>query len=78
MLSRTNNYIAAMHTFEYGRFNGTLLQNHSSEKALRFTSTRGTYFKTKGGEKLLKHLAMETTFGDFYIAERIFGAILSN
>ena len=35
MLSRTNNYIAAMHTFEYGRFKGTFLQNHFSEKALR-------------------------------------------
>ena len=27
-------------------------------------STRGTCFKTEGEEKLLKHLALETTFGD--------------
>ena len=39
--------------------------------------TRGAYFKTEGEEKLLKHMAMEMMFGDFYIAERIFGAILS-
>ena len=34
--------------------------------------TRGAYFKTEGEEKLLKHMAMETVFGDFYIAETIF------
>ena len=34
--------------------------------------TRGAYFKTEGEEKLLKHMAMETMFGDFYIADRIF------
>ena len=34
--------------------------------------TRGEYFKTEGEEKLLKHMAMETMFGDFYIAEKIF------
>ena len=43
--------------------------------------TRGAYFKTKGEEKVLmiKHMATETMFGDFYTAERtnFFGAILS-
>ena len=34
MLSRTNNYIAGMHTFEYERFQRTFLQNHFSEKAM--------------------------------------------
>ena len=34
--------------------------------------TRGAYLKTEGEEKLLKHMAMETVFGDFYIAETIF------
>ena len=76
MLSRTNNYIAGMHTFEYERFKRTFLQNHFSEKAQCLSEhrdwTRGAYFKTEGEEKLLKHMAMETMFGDFYIAERIF------
>ena len=59
MLSQTTYYVAAMHTFEYGQCNGSFLQKHYSEKALRRISTRGTYFKTEGGEKLLKHMAME-------------------
>ena len=77
MFSRTNDYIAAMHTFEYGRFKGTFLQNHFSEMALRPIIRRGTYFKTEGEEKLFKHMAIQSTFCDFYIAERILGAILS-
>ena len=61
MLSRTDNYIAGTHTFDYERFQRTFLH-----------WTRGAYFKSKGEEKLLKHMAMETMFGDFYIVERIF------
>ena len=38
--------------------------------------TRSVNFKTEGEEELLKHMAMETMFGDFYLAERFFGAIL--
>ena len=77
MLSRTNNYIAGMHTIDYERFQRRFLQNHFSEKAvLKSTSEldKGVYFKTEGEEKLLKHMAMETRFGDLYIAERIFGS----
>ena len=76
MLIRTKNYIAGMRTFDYERFQRTFLQNHLSEKAVPIKVhrnwTRGAYLKTEGEEKLLKHLAMETMFGNFYIAERIF------
>ena len=76
MLIRTKNYIAGTRTFDYERFQRTFLQNHFGEKAVPIKVhrkwTRGAYFKTEGEEKLLKHLAMETMFGDFYIAERIF------
>ena len=65
-----------MHTFEYERFKRTFLQNQLSEKAqcllVHRGWTRGAYFKTEGEEKLLKQTAMETMFGDFYIAGRIF------
>ena len=72
-----------MHTFEYERFKRKFLQNHFSEKGqcLNRDWTRGAYFKTKGEEKVLmiKHMATEMMFGDFYTAERtnFFGAILS-
>ena len=75
MLSRTNYYIAGMHTFDYERCQRTFLQSHFREKAMPKSSrnwTRSAYFKTEGEEKSLKHMAMETMFGDFYIAERIF------
>ena len=55
MFSRTNNYIAAMHSFEYGRFKGTFLQNHFSEKALRPIMVyyyKGRYFKTERERKI--------------------------
>ena len=39
-----------MHTFEYGRFKGTFLQNHFSEKALRPIIT-GNIFQDKRGRK---------------------------
>ena len=75
MLSRTNNYKAAMHTFEYGQFKGTFLQTHFSEKALPMSTLgldRGAYFKTEGEETLLKHMAMETNFLElFYQAKLI-------
>ena len=75
MLSWTNNYIAGMHTFDYEQFQHTFLQNTSVKKlCLKVLQdwTRGAYFKTEGEEKLLKHMAMETMFGDFYIAETSF------
>ena len=55
MLSRTNNYIAAMHTFEYGRFKGTFLQNHFSEKALRPIIT-GEHISRQKGKKNLSNI----------------------
>ena len=68
--------MAGMHTFEYEQLKRTFLQNHFSEKAQCLLEhrdwTRGAYFKTEGEEKLLKHMAMETMFGDFYTAERVF------
>ena len=64
-----------MHTFDYERFQRTFLENHFSERLcliVHGNCTRSVYFKTEGEEKLLKHMAMETMFGDFYLAERIF------
>ena len=52
MLSRTNKYIAVMHTFEYGRFKGTILQNHFSEKALPPIITRVVQFQDGRGRKI--------------------------
>ena len=43
-----------MHTFEYGRFKGTFLQNHFTEMTLRPIIVyyyKGIYFKTEREEK---------------------------
>ena len=81
MLSQTNNYIAAIHAFEYERLKGTFLQNHFSETALPISTSgldKGCIsqdrlllgVREEKMLKILKHMAMETMFGDFYIAER--------
>ena len=48
-----------------------------SEKAVPKSTSeldKGCIFQDQREEKILKHMAMEKMFGDFYIAERIFGS----
>ena len=61
MLSRTNKYIAVIHTFEYGRFKGTFLQNHFSEKALRPIITRVVRISRR---KLARGRKIAQTYGN--------------
>ena len=55
MLSRTNNYIAGIHTFDYERFERTFLQNHFSEKAVPKSTSqldKGCIFQDRRGRKV--------------------------
>ena len=55
MLSRTNNYIAGMHTIDYERFQGTFLQNHFSEKAVPQSTSelnKECIFQDRRGRKI--------------------------
>ena len=55
MLSRTNNYIAGMHTIDYERFKRTFLQNHSSEQAVPKSTLeldKGCIFQDRRGRKI--------------------------
>ena len=55
MLSRTNNYIAGMHTFDYERFQRTFLQNHFREKAVPKSTSeldKECIFQDRRGRKI--------------------------
>ena len=55
MLSRTNTYIAGMHTIDYERFKRTSLQNHLSEKAVPKSTSeldKACIFQDRRGRKI--------------------------
>ena len=72
MLSQSNSYKAAMYTFDCGRFKGTFLQNHFSEKVLPMSTLgldKGCIFQDQRGRKIAQ------TYGN---GDEFFGAILSS